>query len=237
MTAIEVVQPVELQTEREGQIGQGVDLGVFLGRRQAFALIAGRCSTADAVCIREVRRSKGYRILRMTWVEFCAKRLGISRVTADKIVRQLEEFGPEFFTLAQLTHVTAEEYRRLGLATRGNALLHAGEEIPIEAENGARLSAAIQELRNDARALPADAPVEVAVEVAAEVPAVCAPGPQAPADTRTGAERSLALADEHLRASIQEFEDLQSTLREASDLQQLRLMAYLGYLKLDALRR
>ena len=159
----DVVKPREIQTAREQQIGEGVDLGMWLGRRQAFALVAGRCSAADAECIREVRRNKRYRALQMTWEQFCEERLGITCMTANKIVRQLEEFGPEFFTLAQLTRVTPEEYRRLNVAVRGHALLHAGEEIPIDAENGPRLAAAIEELRRNAKAEP-----PVVVELVAE---------------------------------------------------------------------
>jgi hypothetical protein len=43
--------------------------------------------------------------------------------------------------------VTPEEYRRISGSVRGQALLHAGEEIPIEAENAGRLAVAIEELR------------------------------------------------------------------------------------------
>ncbi len=152
MKAKGVTKPLEIRAAQQQQIGEGVDLGMWLGRRQAFALVAGRCSAADAECIREVRRNKRYRALQMTWEQFCEERLGITCMTANKIVRQLEEFGPEFFTLAQLTRVTPEEYRRLNVAVRGHALLHAGEEIPIEAENGPRLAAAIEDLRRNAKA-------------------------------------------------------------------------------------
>jgi hypothetical protein len=165
-----VGKTLEIGTVRQQQTREAVDLGMWLGRRQAFALVAGRCSAADAECIRDIRKSKRYRALRVTWEQFCAERLGIARATADQIVRNLDEFGPEFFTLAQLTRVTPAEYRRLRVAVRGHALLHAGEEIPIEAENGPRLSAAIEELRRNARvevagiaepvAEPADVPGE-----------------------------------------------------------------------------
>ena len=151
MKARGVAKPLDVRTAGQRQIGEGVDLGMWLGRRQAFALVAGRCSAADAECIREVRRNKRYRALQMTWEQFCEERLGITCMTANKIVRQLEEFGPDFFTLAQLTRVTPEEYRRLNVAVRGHALLHGGEEIPIDAENGPRLAVAMEELRRNAR--------------------------------------------------------------------------------------
>ena len=40
---------------------EGLDLGTWLGRRQAFAVMAGRCSAADAKCLRELRDTKKYK--------------------------------------------------------------------------------------------------------------------------------------------------------------------------------
>jgi len=79
------------------------ELGTWIGRRQAFASIAGSCSAADAECLRRVRDRKQYRALGMNWDDFCQKRIGINRRTAEQIIRRLEEFGPQYFTLAQVT--------------------------------------------------------------------------------------------------------------------------------------
>jgi hypothetical protein len=228
-----------IQAVRQQQIDEGIDLGMWLGRRQAFALVAGRCSAADAECIREVRRNKRYRALRMTWEQFCEERLGITFVTANKIVRQLAEFGPEFFTLTQLTHVTAEEYRRLRPAVRGHALLHAGEEIPIEAENGPRLAAAIEELRQNSRieaahqAEPAEASGGQALNQHAardsrEIPAEPAGDSGGnPAGAAADATRAIAAADRSLHIALTEFERLQSMKLDLGD--RLRLHSLVGY--------
>jgi len=126
---------------------KGVNLGTWLGRREAFAQVAGRCSAADAACIRKMREERQYRELGMNWEQFCKRKLGISKRGADLIIAQLNEFGPAYFLLAQVAKVTPEEYRRISGSVRGQALLHAGEEIPIEAENAGRLAVAIEELR------------------------------------------------------------------------------------------
>jgi hypothetical protein len=245
-------EDAEIRTAQQQQIGEGVDLGMWLGRRQAFALMAGRCSAADAECIREARRNKRYRALKMTWEQFCVERLGITSVTANKIVRQLEEFGPEFFTLAQLTRVTPEEYRRLKVAVRGHALLHAGEEIPIEAENGPRLAAAIDELRRNAKAdLTASAePVEVAeervpgnanlqidpfrtadLEIGAprrrESSETLAEPAGDPADGMTAAESGIASAEQSLHTALTELERLQAMHLELDE--RVRLHSLVGY--------
>jgi hypothetical protein len=132
--------------------GKAVDLGKWLGRRQAFALVAGRCSAADAECIRKMRAERNYRTLAPSWGEFCKQHLGISKAWANRMIQYLEEFGPAYFLLAQVARVTPEEYRRISGSVRGQALLHAGEEIPIEAENAGRLAVAIEELRRGQKA-------------------------------------------------------------------------------------
>jgi len=40
-----------------------VDLGTRLGRRQAFGLIANRCSAADAECLKVMREHEDYKKL------------------------------------------------------------------------------------------------------------------------------------------------------------------------------
>jgi hypothetical protein len=232
MKAKGAAKTLEVQTVRQQQIGEGVGLGVLLGRRQAFALVAGRCSAADAECIREVRRNKRYRALQMTWDQFCDERLGVTSVTANKIVRQLEEFGPDFFTLAQLTRITPEEYRRLNVAVRGHALLDAGEEIPIEAENGPRLAAAIEELRRNAKAdLTASAtPVREPEEHAPRrrEPSETAGAPAADtSDSTTAAARGISNARQSLHAALAELERLQTMHLELDD--RVRLHSLVGY--------
>ena len=140
-----------------------LDLGKWLGRRQAFSLVAGRCSAADAKCLRELRESKTYKLLGLTWEECCKQRVGICRSVADRIIQNLEEFGPDYFAIAQVTGISADEYRRIGGSVSHHALLHAGEEIPIELENAPRLIAAVEALRLEAAAAPsADAATEAA---------------------------------------------------------------------------
>ena len=91
----------EIQPASDGQAREAAEVGVWLGRRQAFAMMAGRCSASDAECLRDIRAHKRYRAFNMAWDQFCTEHLGINRATADRVIRQLDEFGPEFFTLTQ----------------------------------------------------------------------------------------------------------------------------------------
>jgi hypothetical protein len=136
----------------QNEFESALDIGTWLGRRQAFSLIAGRCSAADAECLRELRESKKYKLLGLTWEECCKQRAGIGRSTADQIIQNLEEFGADYFAIAQVTGISANEYRRIRASIANHALLHGGEAIPIEVENAPRLIAAVEALRREAAA-------------------------------------------------------------------------------------
>src|SRR3974377_583102 len=139
-------------------LGQAYELGQWMGRKQAFSGLAGRCSAADAECLRQIRSRKQYRALKLTWRQFCEQRVGVSQVTADRIIGLLEEFGPAYFLLSQATRISEREYRQISSAVRGQNLLCAGEEIPIDADHAPKLNAAIEQLRREsAAALPAEA--------------------------------------------------------------------------------
>lgn len=137
----------------KNDIEDGLELGTWLGRRQAFSIVAGRCSAADAQCLRELRESKKYRKLGLTWEQCCKQRAGIGRSTADEIIRNLEEFGPDYFVIAQVTGISSKEYRRIHGSVSNHKLLHGGQEIPIAPENATRLAVAIEELRRESAAV------------------------------------------------------------------------------------
>ena len=127
-----------------------LDLGTWMGRKQAFASLAGGCSAADAECLRQMREQRKYRARGLTWAEFCKRRLGVPRQYADRLIGRLQEFGPQYFRLAQATGIAPEEYRRIAGSVGEKGLAHAGELIPITAEEGPRLIAAVEEMRKQA---------------------------------------------------------------------------------------
>jgi hypothetical protein len=123
------------------------ELGMMLGSRRAFASVAGRCSAADAECLRRVREKKLYLSRAATWDEFCPKFLGLSKAQANRLIRYLEEFGPDYFELAQLTRVTPEQFRAIAPAIREKNIHLNGEAIALTPENSDRIAAAVAELR------------------------------------------------------------------------------------------
>ena len=133
--------------------------GSWLGRKQAFSSMAGRCSAADAHCIRNLREEKAYKSFGMTWDEFCPKRMGMSRSMADRTIRLLEEFGESYFYLNGLTPISPEDYRLIAGAVSGEGVTLGDKLIPLAPQNAVELSAAVENLKGQARlALPAPEP-------------------------------------------------------------------------------
>src|ERR1035437_8428506 len=128
----------------ENQTQDMFDLGAWLGRKQAFTLIAGRCSAATVVCLRKIREGKRYRALGLNWDEFCRQRAGVSRAFADKVIQQLETLGPDYYELSAVTRITPDAFRHIAEAVTDEGLSYAGEAIEIIPENAPRLARAIE---------------------------------------------------------------------------------------------
>jgi hypothetical protein len=131
----------------KNKMNDALDLGAWIGRKQAFALLAGKCSAADAECLRTIKDSKKYKSLGLSWAEFSTQHLGISRVAAEKIISLLNEFGPQYFELSAVVRITPEDYRRIAPAVTPQGVQHRGRVLEIGMHNAPELSEAVQELR------------------------------------------------------------------------------------------
>jgi hypothetical protein len=139
------------QSETLNANGDGAALleaGTWIGRHQAFGLMASQYSAADAECLRQIRENKHYRALGLTWDEFCSRHAGVDRKTADRIVERLEEFGAAYFNLSQLMPIQPTGYRLLASNVTGNNLELDGRKIPITPEHAPQIIDAVRELRS-----------------------------------------------------------------------------------------
>jgi hypothetical protein len=68
------------------------------------------------------------------------------RTTADEIIRHFKEFGAAYFTLRQLTGVTADEFRAIRGQIEDGSLKCRDGSIPIQAEQAPRLLEAVRDL-------------------------------------------------------------------------------------------
>ena len=129
-----------------------VELGILMGKREAFTTLAGRCSAAQAESLRRIRESQGYRELAANWDEFCTRHLKTSRRSVDRMIGWLVEFGPVFFDLAQMTGITADEYRAIAPAVQTDGVHLGTEVIALLPENAEKVAETVLRLQTEAAA-------------------------------------------------------------------------------------
>jgi hypothetical protein len=134
-------------SEIPADVAEVLHLGMVLGQNQAFGLLAGRCSAAQAEALQRLREEKLHLRCASTWKEFCPRFLNMSGKQADYIIRLWQQFGAGFFELSQLTRISAQTYRAIEPAIREGALHFNEEAIELDPENAQKLAAAVAELR------------------------------------------------------------------------------------------
>src|SRR5690348_3566993 len=108
-----------------------LELGVAVGQNHAFGLVAGRCSAAQAEGLRRLRDQKLYKRCTEKWGEFCPRYLKMSRAEVDRTIQLLEEFGPAYFEVSQLTRISRETFRTIAPSIGNGVLHHNGEAIEL----------------------------------------------------------------------------------------------------------
>ena len=73
---------------------QVLDLGIMLGQRRAFGMVAGRCSAAQAACLSQVRDKKTFLKFAANWAGFCERQLKLGNRTADRGIALPKKHGP-----------------------------------------------------------------------------------------------------------------------------------------------
>ena len=131
------------QPAAESKLG----VGRWLGRHEALDMVARSCSGVDAACLKKIREEKLFLEVASSWDQFCQRELRVSRRKIDSMIRRLDEFGPAYFDLSRLTHVTADEYRQIAPAVSAEGVKIAGEVVAIAPENKEKLDAAVAAVR------------------------------------------------------------------------------------------
>ena len=116
-------------------------MGAWVARQQAFAVIAKKCSAAQALSLKQMKESCSYEKLGLSWDNFCQQHAGISRVYADRIIRRYQEFGEACFRLSSLARISPEGYREIAISVEDNCIEIDGHQVPIVPENAAPSSA------------------------------------------------------------------------------------------------
>ena len=133
----------ETQTTTDGQL----EIGTWVGRQQAFAIIANKCSAAQAECLKQIRDSAHYEKFDVSWDEFCDRYVGISRREANRIIEQYDEFGAAYFRLSSLARISPEAFREIAPAVTEECIEIDGESVPLIPENAKRIQAFLRAQR------------------------------------------------------------------------------------------
>ena len=141
------------------------DLGAWVGRQQAFAVIAGSCSAARAQCLKQVRDSQMLDHLGLTWEEFCKDYAGISRQHADSLIRQHEAFGDAYFRLSEIARISPRTYQKIASHIDGDTIEIGGQKLSLTPENAHKIRAAINSLRSQSKPSRRPAPATIEMQV------------------------------------------------------------------------
>jgi hypothetical protein len=122
------------------------NLGQWVGRREAFGLIAGRCSAAEIQIVSQIREQKIYQNLTNDWGEFCTRHLHAARRSVDRDIAYLRRHGPAFFTVRQLTRISVKEYESIAGHITEQGVNLDGTAIALHSDNTSQVAAAVEEL-------------------------------------------------------------------------------------------
>jgi hypothetical protein len=123
------------------------ELGQWLGRKQAFGLIAGKTAAAEVECLRRIRDGNLFRAKGVDWSGFCQQYAGVTSSYANRLIRQFEEFGPNYFDLSKILRISAESYRKIKNSVGDEGIDFGGEKIAITPENSDKIAEAVKALR------------------------------------------------------------------------------------------
>ncbi|SPE37410.1 hypothetical protein SBA6_70052 [Candidatus Sulfopaludibacter sp. SbA6] len=128
-----------------------VDFGSKIGRQQAFAVIANRCTASQALALKQMKESRAYEKLGLTFEQFCIEYVGLSRSQVDRIIAQLDELGESFYHLRELAPLSPEAFRSIADKVDGETIEIDGVKVPITPENAPKIRTAIAALRASLR--------------------------------------------------------------------------------------
>ena len=138
-----LTKPAPQETRKAGE---QLELGRWLGRREAFSLMAGRCSAAEIESLRRIRDERLYLSVSNTWDTFCSTQLGASRRNVERNIRLLEEFGPAYFQVAQMAHIGPREYRAIAAHVDAEGVRVDGAVVALLPENSVQIGEAVGKL-------------------------------------------------------------------------------------------
>jgi len=147
-------------------LAQIVAFGTSIGRSQAFGALAFKSSAEQARAFEQVWQSGDYKLLGLTWEDFCLQYAGLSHQRVEAIIRNRQEFGDTYLQLSDIIAVSPETYRRIQPKVHDDCLEISGVMVPILPENAARIREAVHRLRAELRQAQEDVETLTSPEIA-----------------------------------------------------------------------
>jgi hypothetical protein len=119
------------------------------GYQQDLIVEPGKCSAEQAVRLQKARDTKHCQTYGLTWGQFCRQHVGISQAQADQIIRNLEEFGANYFRLSAVVHIAPHWYREIAAYVTDDGIEYGRYIIPLIPVNAARIRQTIAALRRE----------------------------------------------------------------------------------------
>jgi len=134
-----------------------IDLGTCIGRTQAFGAISSKCAAARAETLAMIQETGAYKLTGLNWDQFCLEYAGLSPQRVGEIIRNVKEFGAEYYQLKEVIRISPETFRQLQPKIQDQKIEISGEWVTIVPENAALIRDAVNRLRADLRKAHDDA--------------------------------------------------------------------------------
>ncbi len=120
-----------------------------LGQADISRLLKKKTAFAEALLYKQLKDEQAHKSLGLSWDKFCLDWIKVSRPTVDICIRNLEEFGREYFELNQMMRVSPKIYRQLQI-TDGKLDVD-GELFALNAKNADVIAEAVDQLKESGR--------------------------------------------------------------------------------------
>lgn len=135
----------------EAEVMDMQDVLIEIGRQQAFGYMASKGAAAQAQILSKIKRQKSYKRLGMTWDDFCMHHAGMSRPTAEAMIKRLEEFGATYFQLSEVVRVSPDTFRQLEGSIEDGVIVYGGDRVEITRNNAERIREIVEASRAEVR--------------------------------------------------------------------------------------
>ncbi|HUI57360.1 MAG TPA: hypothetical protein VLY04_20430 [Bryobacteraceae bacterium] len=126
---------------------QYLEAGAWIGRQQAFAVIASKATAAQALSLQQAKETRAFERLGISWDQFCLQYAGITRTQADSLIQRLHELGEGYFRFSEIARISPDTYRQLASKIEDACIEVDGEKVELTISNAPRIRAAVRRLR------------------------------------------------------------------------------------------